>query len=169
MDPMGGDSPGGETGPGGETRYQSALAQIIGQPRHHKTHNNDRRSHRGQQLCNHRRLGTCPPGRCRWPNTRRSGWWGARGTPELVDPHTRRGRRGRHRVRADEGATGHGRSDSNANVEALLAMADEISVEVDDPMGVSECEGALGARGPWHRRERRRGPGSGRIYRRCVL
>ena len=44
---------------------------------------------------------------------------------------------------------GHGRSDSNANVEALLAMADEISVEVDDPMGARSARErwALAGRG----------------------
>jgi hypothetical protein len=132
MDPMGGDSPGGETGSGGETRYQSALAQIIGQPVTTNT----------QQRPTETRT-TQPPATRHLPSRTMSmaehspqRMVGRAWDPELVDRILGGDVEGAIVSSGQSARAGrHGRSDSNANVEALLAMADEISVEVDDPMG----------------------------------
>ena len=147
MDPMGGDSPGGETGPGGETRYQSALAQIIGQPVTTNT----------QQRPTETRTASQPPATRHLPSRTMSmaehspqRMVGRAWDPELVDRILGGDVEG---AIVSSGQTrarhGHGRSDSNANVEALLAMADEISVEVDDPMGARSARErwALAGRG----------------------
>ena len=147
MDPMGGDSPGGETGSGGETRYQSALAQIIGQPVTTNT----------QQRPTETRTASQPPATRHLPSRTMSmaehspqRMVGRAWDPELVDRILGGDVEG---AIVSSGQTrarhGHGRSDSNANVEALLAMADEISVEVDDPMGARSARErwALAGRG----------------------
>ena len=139
MDPMGGDSPGGETGSGGETRYQSALAQIIGQP---VTTNTQQRPTETRTMQ--------PPATRHLPSRTMSmaehspqRMVGRAWDPELVDRILGGDVEG---AIVSSGQTrarhGHGRSDSNTNVEALLAMADEISVEVSDA-------GALSARERW--------------------
>ena len=137
MDPMGGDSPGGETGPGGETRYQSALAQIIGQPV--TTH--------AQQRPTETRT-TQPPATRHLPSRTMSmaehspqRMVGRAWDPELVDRILGGDVEGAI-VSGQTRPNRHGRSDSNTNVEALLAMADEISVE-------ENSAGALSARDRW--------------------
>ena len=142
MDPMGGDSPGGETGSGGETRYQSALAQIIGQPVTTNAQQRPTESSRTATLQ--------PPATRHLPSRTMSmaehspqRMVGRAWDPELVDRIIGGDVEG---AIVSSGQTrarhGHGRSDSNTNVEALLAMADEISVEVSDA-------GALSARERW--------------------
>ena len=145
MDPMGGDSPGGETGSGGETRYQSALAQIIGQPVTTNT----------QQRPTETRT-TQPPATRHLPSRTMSmaehspqRMVGRAWDPELVDRILGGDVEGAIVSSGQTRANRHGRSDSNTNVEALLAMADEISVEVDDPMGARSARErwALAGRG----------------------
>ena len=138
MDPMGGDSPGGETGPGGETRYQSALAQIIGQP---VTTNTQQRPTETRTMQ--------PPATRHLPSRTMSmaehspqRMVGRAWDPELVDRILGGDVEGAIVSGQTRARHGHGRSDSNTNVEALLAMADEISVEVSDA-------GALSARERW--------------------
>ena len=138
MDPMGGDSPGGETGSGGETRYQSALAQIIGQP---VTTNTQQRPTETRTMQ--------PPATRHLPSRTMSmaehspqRMVGRAWDPELVDRILGGDVEGAIVSGQTRARHGHGRSDSNTNVEALLAMADEISVEVSDA-------GALSARERW--------------------
>ena len=138
MDPMGGDSPGGETGSGGETRYQSALAQIIGQP---VTTNTQQRPTETRTMQ--------PPATRHLPSRTMSmaehspqRMVGRAWDPELVDRILGGDVEGAIVSSGQTRANRHGRSDSNTNVEALLAMADEISVEVSDA-------GALSARERW--------------------
>ena len=140
MDPMGGDSPGGDTGSGGETRYQSALAQIIGQPVTTNTQQRPTETRTASQAPATRHLPSRTMSMAEHSPQRMVGraW-----DPELVDRILGGDVEG---AIVSSGQTrarhGHGRSDSNANVEALLAMADEISVEVSDA-------GALSARERW--------------------
>ena len=138
MDPMGGDSPNGETGSGGETRYQSALAQIIGQP---VTTNTQQRPTETRTMQ--------PPATRHLPSRTMSmaehspqRMVGRAWDPELVDRILGGDVEGAIVSGQTRARHGHGRSDSNTNVEALLAMADEISVEVSDA-------GALSARERW--------------------
>lgn len=149
MDPMGGDSPGGETGSGGETRYQSALAQIIGQPVTTNAQQRPTESSRTATLQ--------PPATRHLPSRTMSmaehspqRMVGRAWDPELVDRILGGDVEGAI-VSSGQSARAnrHGRSDSNTNVEALLAMADEISVEVNNPMGARSARErwALAGRG----------------------
>ena len=145
MDPMGGDSSGGETGSGGETRYQSALAQIIGQP---VTTNTQQRPTETRTMQ--------PPATRHLPSRTMSmaehspqRMVGRAWDPELVDRILGGDVEGAIVSGQTRARHGHGRSDSNTNVEALLAMADEISVEVNNPMGARSARErwALAGRG----------------------
>ena len=146
MDPMGGDSPNG-TGSGGETRYQSALAQIIGQPVTTNTQQRPTESSRTASQAPAPATRHLPSRTMSMAEHSPQRMVGRAWDPELVDRIIGGDVEG---AIVSSGQTrarhGHGRSDSNTNVEALLAMADEISVEVDVPMSARE-RWALAGRG----------------------